>query len=264
MSRQDKTVIEHMKKLYLFAIASILALQSCTVMKDVTTTTRKATYSVSLDKVELPSNSKERFSETIQKENSDQGVTKYVFEDENIRIFWLVLDEQFSFTIYNKTNHALKINWDDVVYVNTDKSISKMIHSGVKYSKMNEGQVPTTLPKGAKLDDILAPVENIHFISGDWTTLPLFPNWFSTDEAMEKAKTLEGESVSILLPIKIEDIQNDYTFSFKINKVDVKSETTTRQEHDYAAEKELSDIAIVWGSIGSAIVTLIIIFALVK
>ncbi|MBQ8703798.1 MAG: hypothetical protein IJ524_05440 [Bacteroidales bacterium] len=249
-----------MKRLYLFAIAALFALQSCTVMKDVTTTTRQATYSVSLDKVELPSNSKERFSETIQKENSDQGVTKYVFEDENIRIFWLVLDKQFSFTIYNKTNHALKINWDDVVYVNTDKNISKMIHSGIKYSKMNEGQVSTTLPKGAKLEDILVPVDNIHLISNEWTTLPLFPNWFSSDEAMEKAKTLEGESVSILLPIKIEDVQNDYTFSFKIDKVEVNSTTTTRQEHDYDAEFTRTMNATLWGTLGG--IGLIVLIAL--
>lgn len=253
-----------MKKLYLFVvIATLLALQSCTVMKDVTTTTRQAAYSISLDKVESPLNSKDRFSETVQKENLDQGVTKYIFEDENIRILWLVFENQFSFTLYNKTSHALKINWDDVVYVNTDKSISKMIHSGVKYSRMSEGQVPTTLPKGAKLEDMLVPIVNIHFYN-DWITMPLFPTLFSSDEDMEKAKALEGESVSILFPIKIEDVQNDYTFSFKIDKVEVKSETTTRQEHDYAAEKELSDIATIGVSVGLAALTLIILLAIMQ
>ena len=165
-------------------------------------------YSVSLDKVELPSNTKEQFSETIQKESSDQGVTKYVYEDDIIMICWLVLDKQFSFTIFNKTDHALRINWDDVTYVKMDKSISKMIHSGVKYSKMNEAQVPSVLPKGAKLEDILVPIDNIHYESPNWVTLPLFPEMISisSDEDAETAKILEGKSVSILMPIKIEDI----------------------------------------------------------
>lgn len=235
-------------------------LQSCTVMKDVITTTRQAIYSVSLDKVELPSNSKDRFSETILKDSSDEGVTKYVFEDENIKIFWLVLDNQYSFTIYNKTNHALKINWDDVVYVNTDKSISKMIHSGIKYIKMNEGQVPTTLPRGAKLEDILVPVDNIHFISNKWITNSLFPNGFSSDDAMEKAKTLEGERVSILLPIKIEDVQNDYTFIFKINSVEVSSKTVVYQVHDYEEENARITGAAALGVLGgTALIVLIAI-----
>jgi len=229
-------------------------------MKDVITTTRQAIYSVSLDKVELPSNSKDRFSETILKDSSDEGVTKYVFEDENIKIFWLVLDNQYSFTIYNKTNHALKINWDDVVYVNTDKSISKMIHSGIKYIKMNEGQVPTTLPRGAKLEDILVPVDNIHFISNKWITNSLFPNGFSSDDAMEKAKTLEGERVSILLPIKIEDVQNDYTFIFKINSVEVSSKTVVYQVHDYEEENARITGAAALGVLGgTALIVLIAI-----
>ncbi len=229
-------------------------------MKDVITTTRQAIYSVSLDKVELPSNSKDRFSETILKDSSDEGVTKYVFEDENIKIFWLVLDNQYSFTIYNKTSHALKIIWDDVVYVNTDKSISKMIHSGIKYIKMNEGQVPTTLPRGAKLEDILVPVDNIHFISNKWITNSLFPNGFSSDDAMEKAKTLEGERVSILLPIKIEDVQNDYTFIFKINSVEVSSKTEAYQVHDYEEENARITGAAALGVLGgTALIVLIAI-----
>ena len=215
---------------------------------------------MSLDKVELPSNSKDRFSETILKDSSDEGVTKYVFEDENIKIFWLVLDNQYSFTIYNKTNHALKINWDDVVYVNTDKSISKMIHSGIKYIKMNEGQVPTTLPRGAKLEDILVPVDNIHFISNKWITNSLFPNGFSSDDAMETAKTLEGERVSILLPIKIEDVQNDYTFIFKINSVEVSSKTVVYQVHDYEEENARITGAAALGVLGgTALIVLIAI-----
>lgn len=249
-----------MKKILFLTIVVVLLLQSCTVMKDVITTTRQAIYSVSLDKVELPSNSKDRFSETILKDSSDEGVTKYVFEDENIKIFWLVLDNQYSFTIYNKTNHALKINWDDVVYVNTDKSISKMIHSGIKYIKMNEGQVPTTLPRGAKLEDILVPVDNIHFISNKWITNSLFPNGFSSDDAMEKAKTLEGERVSILLPIKIEDVQNDYTFIFKINSVEVSSKTVVYQVHDYEEENARITGAAALGVLGgTALIVLIAI-----
>ena len=226
-----------MKKLYLFAIATLLTLQSCTVMKDVTTTNREASYSVSLNKVELPSNSKERFSETIQKDNSDGSVTKYVFEDEKIKIFWMVFNDQFAFTIYNKSDHAIKISWDDAVYVGVDKNISKMIHSGIKYIQRNDGQVATTIPKGAKLDDILVPVDHIKYYEYlGWRTSSLFPHSFSTDDEMQKAEKLEGETVSILLPIMIEGIQNDYTFTFKIDNVTTESKTTTSQVHDTDAE----------------------------
>ncbi len=246
-----------MKKLCLLSIVTFFLFQSCTVMNDVTTTIRNASYFVSLDKVEMPSNSKERFSETIQKDSSDVGVTKYVFEDDNIIIYWIVLDDEFVFTINNKSNHAIKIPWDEVVYINTEKSISKMIHSGVKYIKMNEGQVATTIPKGTKLEDILIPVENIHLVSNEWVSSSLFPNDFSSDEKMEMAKKMEGKEVSILMPIIIQDVQNDYTFTFKIEKVEVGSEKKTAQVYN-PEESFKRTMAAVFIPLGAVLLSVII------
>jgi hypothetical protein len=79
---------------------------------------------------------------------------------------------------------------------------------------------------------------------------------------MENAKTLEGERVSILLPIKIEDVQNDYTFYFKINKVEVSSKTVTYQEHDYAEEFARTTSATALGIIGGTALIVLIAYGL--
>ena len=95
----------------------------------------------------------------------------------------------------------------------------------------------TTVPRGAKLDDILVPVENIKYYDyTGWNTSSLFPQILFTDEEMQKVEKLKGETVSILLPILIEGVQNDYTFTFKIDNVTTESKTTTSQVHDADAE----------------------------
>ena len=207
-------------------------------MKDVTETHRMATYDISLSQVESPSNQKDQFSETIAKIEGEDGISKDSFEDDNIQMIWYVGLEEFYFTIENKTNHALKINWNEAVYVDIDKKAGKVIHSGVKYAQKNEAQVPSLISKGSRLEDVVVPADNIYYSSylNSWETKQLFPTSFSSDEALNNAQKYEGKEISILLPITIENVQNDYLFTFKVNKVVTSSKTETKQVHDTDAE----------------------------
>lgn len=239
-------------KRILFFTFTLLLLHSCTELKEVTKTTRKAKYYISLNKVELPSNSKEQFSEKIQKQRSSEGVYKYSFADEKISIYWSILNDEFAFTIHNKTNHALKINWDNVVFIKPDRTISKMVHSGTKYSRINEGQVPTTIPRGTYLEDVLVPAENITYMADNWITLPLLPNTFDSDHELQKAKELESSELSIFLPIEIENVPNEYTFHFKIDKVEARTEA----ESHYVRQPTENSSFIAWSAVGGMVLAI--------
>lgn len=224
------------RSIYIMAIAALI-MQSCSIMKDVEKTQRTADYTISLTSVELPANAKEQYGETITIDKSNNDSSRYVFDDDYMKISWFVGYNKFYFTLYNKSNHALKIIWDDVTLVMPDNSISKMMHNGVKYISRNESQVATTVPRGAKIEDMLVPTENVIYVDDiGWYVMPMLNNSFDTDAEMRKAESMKGKVMKVLFPIKIEDVQNEYTFVFTINDVRVESKKIIEKVHDKEAE----------------------------
>lgn len=180
-------------------------------------------YDVCLSTVEAPADAKEQFGETKVVSFTDQesSLTKYSYEDDFIAITWYVDSKQFNFTMKNKTQHTIKINWDDISYVDYNGQTGRVMHAGVKYTDKNASQPSSMIPKGATISDILLPTENVYFASGQyggWREKALIPNTYSNNvtPATIAAKYV-GKTMTILMPIYIENVQNDYIFNFNIN-----------------------------------------------
>ena len=208
-----------MKKVNFFLLAfAAFVLASCGAFK-----TYIANYSVGLSSVESPADAKQQFGETKVVTFNEEGVSKYRYEDDYINIVWYVGLKQFNFTLNNKSGHSLKINWDDISFVDTKGQVGRVMHSGVKYSERNNSQPATTVPKGASISDILLPTENVYFVSGQyggWRENYLLPCVYQTPEAFNAgASSLVGKTMTIMMPIMIENVQNDYTFTFNIDKL---------------------------------------------
>ena len=208
-----------MKKVNLFLLAfTAFMLTSCGAFKNYI-----ASYSVGLSSVESPADAKQQFGETKVVTFNEEGVSKYRYEDDYINIVWYVGLTQFNFTLNNKSGHSLKINWDDISFVDTKGQVGRVMHSGVKYSERNNSQPATTVPKGASISDILLPTENVYFVSGQyggWRENYLLPCVYQTPEAFNAgASSLVGKTMTIMMPIMIENVQNDYTFTFNIDKL---------------------------------------------
>lgn len=178
-------------------------------------------YDIGLKEVERPSDAKKSFGEQKIVRFEEEGITKYRFEDGTINIVWSPSSSQFGFFLTNKTSHSIKIIWDEAVYVDESGMSKKIMHSGVKYIDRNNPQPPTTVVRGATISDIVFPTDNVYFESGKyggWRELPLFPDsGMEKIEIENKAKTYIGKNVQVLLPIKIEDIVNEYVFVFSID-----------------------------------------------
>ena len=202
---------------FLLAFAAFM-LTSCGAFKNYI-----ASYSVGLSSVESPADAKQQFGETKVVTFNEEGVSKYRYEDDYINIVWYVGLKQFNFTFNNKSGHRLKINWDDISFVDTEGQVGRVMHSGVKYTERNNSQPATTVPKGASISDILLPTENVYFVSGQyggWRENYLLPCVYQTPEAFNAgASSLVGKTMTIMMPIMIENVQNDYTFTFNIEKL---------------------------------------------
>ena len=123
-----------MKKIIL-SLATAMLLTSCGSLFKVTT------YDVSLASVESPANSKVKYGETKVVKVEQEGLSKYQYEDDFIKIFWYVSSTQFNFDLTNKSGYTIKLNWDDMAYVDQNGSTKRVMHSGVKYTDRNNSQV---------------------------------------------------------------------------------------------------------------------------
>jgi len=94
------------------------------------------------------------------------------------------------------------------------------MHTGVKYSEMNNAQPSTVVARNTSITDIIIPTKNIRYESGQhggWITDPLFVNIAKDKEKLDYvSKLFIGRTVKIVLPIQIQETVNEYIFSFNI------------------------------------------------
>ena len=182
-------------------------------------------YDVSLKSVESPANAKIKFGETKVVKVEQDDLSKYQYEDDFIKIFWYVSSSQFNFEITNKSEHTMKLSWDDMSYVDENGKTNRVMHSGVKYTERNNSQPASVLPKNASLSDLLLPTDNVYYSSSSyssgWIEKALFPNYKSQEEAQNSPAL--GKTVRVVFPVIIQDVVNEYIFEFSVDSVTVKN-----------------------------------------
>ena len=208
-----------MKKILVLLFSIGLLMQSCGSL-----TSHMASYSVGLSSVESPADAKQQFGETkVVSFTDEQGIDKYRYVDDFIEVIWYVSATQFNFDLKNKSGHTIKINWDDISYVDINGSAGRVMHAGVKFAEKNNSQPSTTIPKNATISDVLIPTENVYLIPGaygGWQKKNLIPSFYNSQEALnQNAESYVGKKMTILMPIMIENVQNDYTFEFNVDKL---------------------------------------------
>ncbi len=151
---------------------------------------------------------------------SDDFVPAMTYKDEFITAsFWVEFipvqymsdNQEFGFALVNKTNRVIKVNWDDLSWISPDGTSSRVIHRGINFANTNAPQVPTVIPPGANIKDILIPEGNIFLVPdgpvAGWHFRLLFPvDYLQWD----------GREFSVYFPLEINGSKKDYLFKFKI------------------------------------------------
>ena len=126
----------------------------------------------------------------------------------------------------NNSGRPMKINWDDISYADTRGNVGRVMHAGVKYIDRNSSQPATTIPQGKSLSDILIPTNNVHWqqgnslVAGGWVKDYLIPCVYKNKEAFRQyAHENVGKTLTIMMPLVIDGVQNDYVFTFNIEKL---------------------------------------------
>jgi hypothetical protein len=189
--------------------------------------TRVIYYPMKLKEVERPAKAKERYgNQKITKVTASDGKDEYQFEDEMIRVSWLIMPNQIGFTMVNKTNHSIKIAWDEAAFVDVLGVSQRVIHSGVKYIEKSNPQPPSVVVRKGIITDIVVPSSNIYYdnLLNTWKVGFLLPTvrGNTTEELRRQAQQYVGRTIQVLLPLQIEDVVNEYIFTFEIESFQIR------------------------------------------
>ena len=231
----------------LLVILAIVSVGCVTEFAASKSTSYTALYKLSLWKVERPEKATQRYG--AQKVDTLSGYSKYrfSFEDDLVRILWLAGSRNIAFSLENKTDHSIRIPWDEAAFVDINGRSHRVMHAGVKYSERENPQPPSIVVRHGSIEDIVFPTDLVYYREGyygtyysspgGWEENPLlfdldyhskysagtYPTFPSFEAAV---KNSIGRSYQVLLPLQIEDVINDYIFTFKIDDVIAKQDSS--------------------------------------
>jgi hypothetical protein len=141
-----------------------------------------------------------------------------IYEDSILHVGFVIGPKEISFVMKNKSTQPLRILWDETSFI-TGGEAKRIMHAGVKYSERNNAQPPTLIPPGAAIDDLVAPVDNVIYLSG-WITRPLFPGGDAgRADLREEILGLSGHPFAVFMPVQQGDKTHNYHWKFKIEEV---------------------------------------------
>ena len=115
-------------------------------------------------------------------------------------------------TLQNKTQNPVRIDWNQVSYVDIEAVAHKVLHQGVRFVQRDQPMPSTTVPPGAKVSDQIYPSDAVVFAEREWVMPPIFP-------AGPDALSLKGKTFSIFLPLEVNGATKNYNFVFSIDDV---------------------------------------------
>ena len=134
-------------------------------------------------------------------------------EDAVLKVsFALPGNRHLAFNLRNKTEQPIKLDWNQVSYVDPDGKSHKVVHEGVRFIERDRAQPSATIPPGAFLEDFVYPSDAVTMVGGQWMTPMLFPE-------APKAALLKGKAFSLFMPLEINGVLSNYNFVFAIDDI---------------------------------------------
>lgn len=134
------------------------------------------------------------------------------FSDEFVALAFSVGRNGLNFALLNKTDEPIKIDWNQISFIDWSADAHPVTHTGVKYTDAAAAKPASIVPPSAKFKDAIIPADNVHFTSGQyggWSVNDLLPHTTS-------APTLKGKDVAVYMPLEVNGKTKNYTFQFQI------------------------------------------------
>jgi len=89
------------------------------------------------------------------------------FADDNVNLGFVATRTALGFTLQNKGDAPIKIDWNSVSFVSPSGVAQGVIHNGIKLADRTAPKAPSMVPPRARVEDEIVPVENIEWIDKD-------------------------------------------------------------------------------------------------
>ena len=148
-------------------------------------------------------------------------VTGDAYEDQLLKITWKYNGEALTFSLANNRSSSLRVLWDETALVSLDGKSHRIIHNGVRYIDSGKPMSPTVVPAGSSIDEAVMPADGVDLQTGPrsyWSVTPLVAR-NATRGATEdevRSKLAPGGTARVLLPIEVEAIVTEYTFTVNV------------------------------------------------
>ncbi|MCF2498358.1 hypothetical protein [Dyadobacter chenhuakuii] len=199
-----------MKRVYISISIALLCSFNCLAQKK---DKREGVYSAYLHSVDGP-------------EDHNVDTVNSVYEDPLIKVKWEYAYSQIGFELKNKSDQTIKVIWDDAAFISMSNESGRIFHKGIKLIDRENPQPPSSIYKGTTLSDLIAPTSYTKYVSGQyggWRADPLIPvtqGVMSTK--IEYLPAFIGQTMRVVLPLKIEDKVLEYIFIFKTQFIEKK------------------------------------------
>lgn len=189
-------------------------------------TRQTAEFEVHLQRVTVEEAGKQidTFSTDRIENRGDPGMNRHVFDGEILRIEWRLRGDAVRFSVTNRTDDTLQINWNEAVYKANDHRPRTPILSGGRHDVDAPQPVMEIAPGGTRSDHFL-PEGYVEHVEGHWKRRhPVLPvqqqTYESTPSFHRRARSWQGARIWIRLPVEQEDERSVYSFQFKIRAVE--------------------------------------------
>ena len=162
----------------------------------------------------------------------EEGIPKFYFEDEVVKIKWSPAPDDVVFVVNNKADRPVKIVWDESRFIDEKGLSHRLLHSGIGYEQRNDFHPPTIIYAKDTLEDFVYPADywqkeesgrKSHKQQGHWKRVSFLPTQIrgTAEELRMKAAPFVGKTFQVILDLQMDGIRSDYVCTFTINKVDV-------------------------------------------
>ncbi|MBC8180479.1 hypothetical protein H8E88_05075, partial [candidate division KSB1 bacterium] len=114
---------------------------------------QRISFDLTLTQVERPKDAKEQYGEINTTVTDSLGKKYLVFEDELLKAMFFFGDTSIGIILNNKSDHTIKIDWDNSAWISPSGESKRVIHSGVKLVDRNSPQSPSIIVRNGLLRD---------------------------------------------------------------------------------------------------------------
>ena len=133
-----------------------------------------------------------------------------VFDDDTISLVFVPSNQQIVFQLQNRSASPIKLDWDQMAYVDFDGSSHRVIHQGVRLIQRDAPQSPTVVAPYSSVKDFLYPSDRVSWNStiSEWMEEPI---WSSIPTV--------GQKFGVFMPIEVNGATKNYLFTMKVSEV---------------------------------------------